>query len=185
GLPVPVGQRVLRRGVLHPDRGRLHPCAGRRRQGTPAGRATTRRAGPRRRTRRRRPGTGTAGRVRQRTPDDLPGHRGVHGRRPHRPALRTTRHPQRPGMGRVVLRPRQARHPPPRPPPPPRTPKTHTPPAHPPPTTPPGSTKASATSPPKTNPPAEAKPSAPPAKPDSTPLTTPELRSTGNYAKIF
>src|SRR5262249_53849914 len=52
-------------------------------------------------------------------------------------------------------------------------------------TTPSGSTKASATSPPKTNTPAEAKPSAPPAKPDSTPLTTPELRSTGNYAKIF
>src|SRR5262249_40588618 len=51
-------------------------------------------------------------------------------------------------------------------------------------TTPCGSTKASATSPPKTNTPAEAKPSAPPAKPASTPLTTPELRSTGSYAKI-
>src|SRR5262249_30182742 len=46
------------------------------------------------------------------------------------------------------------------------------------------STKASATSPPKTNTPAAARPSAPPAKPDSTPLTKPELRSTGNYAKI-
>src|SRR5262249_47352414 len=49
--------------------------------------------------------------LRQRPADDLPGHRGVHGRRPHGPALRPPRHPQRPGMGRVVLRPPQGREP--------------------------------------------------------------------------
>src|SRR5262249_35103018 len=45
-------------------------------------------------------------------PHDRPGYRGVHGRGPHRPALRTPPgHPERPGLGRVVLRPPQGREP--------------------------------------------------------------------------
>lgn len=43
--------------------------------------------------------------------DDLQGHRGVPGRRPHRPALPTSRHPERPSLDRVVLRPPQGRVP--------------------------------------------------------------------------
>ncbi len=39
------------------------------------------------------------------------GHRGVPGRRPHRPALRAARHAERPGVDRVVLRPPHRRVP--------------------------------------------------------------------------
>ena len=49
--------------------------------------------------------------LRQRPPDDLLPDRPVHGHRPHRPTLRPSRHPQRPSLDRVVLRPPQSREP--------------------------------------------------------------------------
>ena len=106
GLPQVDRRHRLGRGDLDPGRRSCSPTPSPSRGCWPSSRpARTAASTPPSTTRPADP----ARRQRQRAADDLGLDPGVHGPVRHRPALRPARHPDRPGVDRVAVRPRQSR----------------------------------------------------------------------------